>query len=147
MSVKDSLELLSKNSSKGVSLREFTKYIGVALSVQEYLWLEFFKPRWSRQRLRTHGGKKRVVANFFNRIEKDNTSGKETVIAYGSAKFAPGGKREISVPTTIAFKEYTYRFKTLVVDEFLTTRVCYEDGSILQAVEKWKNFKEIEVRG
>ena len=43
-------------------------------------------------------------------------------------------KNEISVSTSSAFKECRYRFRTLIIDEFRTTSVHYEDDSILQKV-------------
>ena len=85
-----------------------------------------------------------VLTKFFNKI-KDADKEKQVIIAYGSAKFAPGGKNEISVPTSSAFKECRYRFRTLVVDEFRTTAVHYEDDSILQKV--CKKGTNIPVRG
>ncbi len=89
-----------------------------------------------------------MIARFFNRVEQDNEKRKETVIAYGSAKFAPGGKVEISVPTSKAFKECTFRFKTVPVDEYRSTRVDYKDDSILQGVGKKNDYGElIDVRG
>ena len=45
--------------------------------------------------MRLYGGKKRVFAKFFNGLV---SKGKKTVVAYGAAKFAPGGKGEMAVP-------------------------------------------------
>ena len=53
----------------------------------------------------SYGGKKRVFANFFNKIKNGGDTSRRVVIAYGSAKFAPGGRNELSVPTTRAFKD------------------------------------------
>lgn len=71
---------------------------------------EYLKTRWARQRFRTYGGKKKVLSKFFNKIENDQPKGKITTIAYGSAKFAPGGKGEIAVPTSSVYKQCCYRF-------------------------------------
>jgi hypothetical protein len=43
-----------------------------------------------------------VFAKFFNGLV---SKGKKTVVAYGAAKFAPGGKGEMAVPTSRACKE------------------------------------------
>jgi hypothetical protein len=55
------------------------------------------KSRWGAQRLRLYGGKKRVLARFFNEVQADVGERKTIVIAYGSSKFAPGGKGELSI--------------------------------------------------
>lgn len=136
--IKPVLEELSQNSPKGVSLSRFLKYIEVYVEHKDVLWTEYLKSRWPRQRLRTYGGKKRVFAKFFNKIENDCPIGKQTIMAYGSAKFAPGGKGEISVPTTRVYKEFCYRFPTIPTDEFRSTRVHWEDDSLLAAVGQWK---------
>jgi hypothetical protein len=69
----------------------------------------------------------------------------DIVLAYGSAKFAPGGKGEMSVPTSTAFKECTYRFVTHVVDEFRTSKINYKDDQILERVKRVD--KNTDVRG
>ncbi len=68
---------------------------------------------------------------------------KEVVVGYGSAKFAPGGKGEVSVPVCRAFKECCYRFRTLVVDEFWTTMVHHESDSILKLVRRKDNNSKL----
>ena len=149
LNVKEQLEKLSKNSPKVIQLSDYLKYLDVVLESKEALWTEYLKPRWAKQRLRVFGGKQRVFANFFNRIDNDGKAmGKRTVIAYGSAKFASGGKGEISVPTSKAFKECNYRFLTVPVDEFRTSRVSYEDKTtLLEGVGQWRNYKLRTVRG
>ena len=64
----------------------------------------------------------RVFANFFNKI-KDFDKSKPVKLAYGSAKFNPTGKGEVAVPTTGAFKECSYQFPMVLVDEYLTTKI------------------------
>jgi transposase len=106
------------------------------------LWNEYLKQRWSRQRLRLYGGKKRVFSKFFNTIKSFDVS-RRVVIAYGSAKIAPGGTNEISVPTTRSFKECQMTFPTIVVDEFRTTKIYHEDNSILQYIKRRDQDKEL----
>ena len=124
----------------------FEKYVQTMISVWDTVWTEYSKDRWSRQRLRLYGGKKRVYANFFNKIQhpKDRES-KTIIVAFGSAKFKAGGKGEISVPTSAAFKECSSRFPTIPTCEFRTTKVYNGDRTtILQSVETKKGKK---VRG
>lgn len=68
---------------------------------KQALWTEYLRHRWARQRLTLYGGKKRVFANFFNRLIKEFSDGgqRRVVVAYGNGKFASGGVGEQSVPT------------------------------------------------
>ena len=84
-----------------------------------------------------YGGKKRVFARFFNNMKQHLDAaypGRRIVIAYGSAKFAPGGPNEVSVPTSRAYKECTFRFFTVVTPEFRTTKVDFVNNTTLQKV-------------
>ena len=84
-----------------------------------------------------YGGKKRVFAKFFNNLEKEikqAVPGCNIVVAYGAAKFAPGGKGELSVPTSRAHKECDSRVNTKVTAEFRSSKVDYKDDSILQNI-------------
>lgn len=135
--IQPQLTALSQASPKGCSLKAYETFLETDQAVSGNVWEEYSKRRWAQQRLRLYGGKKRVFAHFFNSIEK---AGKKRgdhrpiLVAYGSAKMAPGGKGEVSVPVSRAFKECNARFETHVVDEFRTTRVCFKDDSILEKV-------------
>lgn len=100
------------------------------------LWTEYLRHRWARQRLTLYGGKKRVFANFFNRLIKEFSEGgqRRVVVAYGNGKFASGGVGEQSVPTVRAYKECVSRVTTYLTDEFRTSKVHYIDHSVLQFV-------------
>jgi hypothetical protein len=135
------IALLSLNSPKPLSITLFQKYIATVLDVYDTIWNEWTKKRWSDQRLRLYGGKKRVFAKFWNEVA---TPGKKTVVAFGSAKFAPGGKSEMSVPTTRAFKECSYRFQTIPVDEFRTSKIYWKDQqTLLHKVKRLDSDKEV----
>ena len=132
--VQTHLDALSTVSTKGADLTTYRAYLAVYYAHRDALWAEYCKPRWSRQRLRLYGGKKRTFAHFFNRVEAA-FPGKRIVVSYGSAKFAPGGKNEVSVPTSRAYKECVYRAaKVLVTNEFRTSKIDYFDDSLLQMV-------------
>jgi hypothetical protein len=128
------LDKLSKVSTKGCNLRRHQEYMKTYLKVKNSLWKEYTKARWSRQRFRLYSGKKRVFARFFNSIKNFDKS-KAVKIAYGSAKFAPTGKGEVAVPTTQVFKECNYRFPTILVDEYLTTKIHCETNTVLEKVK------------
>jgi hypothetical protein len=131
--IKVSLVALSTVSSKGASLQSFQAYMAVLMQHAEELWLEYMRPRWARQRLRLYGGKKRCFANYFNRLE-ETSGGRRTVIAYGAAKFAPCAPGRLAAPTTTAYKECSYRFPTVLIDEFRTTQINHETGAAMDKV-------------
>jgi hypothetical protein len=142
--VKSELKELSWYSPKSVRLEAFLDYMDVLSSVKDSLWSEYTKERWQAQRFRLYGGKKRVFARFLNRLgSPDNT-----VIAYGNAKFQPGGKGELSVPTSRAYKECSYRFKTVPIDEFRTSKINWTTQEVLDTVmKKNEKGKLVAVRG
>jgi hypothetical protein len=133
--VKEALLALANTSTKGVDLAAHEAHMETYRQQYHTLWLEYIHPRWAQQRMRLFGGKKRVFAEFFNSVQARDPS-KEIVVGYGSAKFAPGGKGEVSVPVCRAYKECSYRFQTLTIDEFRTTMVHHEDDSILKQVAR-----------
>ena len=133
---------LSSYSPKGSNLETFKKFVDNYIEHWDVLWNEYGADKWSKQRMKLYGGKKRVFANFFNKM----TSDKKIVVGYGSAKFNPTAKNEVAVPTSRAYKECTYRFKTVPVDEFRTSKIYYGDSStILQTVKRAD--KDTVIRG
>jgi hypothetical protein len=141
------IQELSEASPKGASLEKFNVYLASWNKNKDALWEEYTKKRWREQRLRLYGGKKRVFSKFLNRLESKE-EGVETILAFGSAKFAPGGKGEVSVPTTRSFKECSYRFPTLSIDEFRTSRISYKNDQLLRSVGKLNDEgKVVTVRG
>lgn len=126
---------LTSVSTKGTDLAAHVAHVEAYNKHYGTLWYEYLQPRWARQRFRLYGGKKRVFARFYNSIQLADTS-RPVVVGYGSAKFAPGGKGELSAPVSRIFKECCYRFKTLLVDEFRTTVTNHEDDSILTLVQR-----------
>lgn len=92
--IRSNLQALSLVSSKGCDAATFKVYLHTDLAVADVLWKESLKRRWALQRLCLHGGKKQVLARFFNNIEQAGRARGGTrpiLVAYGSAKIAPGG--------------------------------------------------------
>jgi hypothetical protein len=148
--IQDCLDDLKDNSPKRTSLASFDTYVAVVVKHWDARWAEMSKTRWGSQRLRLYGGKKRVFSRFLNEVQEAVGVRKKVVVAYGSAKFAPGGKGELSVPTTGAFKAFSDRFKgrVAVVDEFRTTRIWHKDSTtVLQCVHSQKEDCKVKVRG
>ena len=131
--IKHQLDALSDASTKGISCTAHEWYLSQFEIHKQALWDEYLKPRWARQRLSLYGGKKRVFANFFNRLTREFAGGR-LVVAYGNAKFASGGAGEQSVPTTRAYKECASRVETYWTDEHRTSKVHCQDDSVLELV-------------
>lgn len=137
--VSKQLLFLSRNSPKSVRLDKFMSYIRLKEDIDTLLWEQYTKVKWREQKFRLYGGKKRCLAKFFNRIG-DPT---DVVIAYGSAKFAPGGKGEVSVPVSRVYKECERRFDTYPVDEFRTSKIDAMDNSVLKLVVRKDTNKAV----
>lgn len=135
--IKDSLDALSKVSSKGLSMKTYNEYLEVFLDNYDVIWKEYSKKRWADQRLRLYGGKKRCFSDFWNRVLGKENERQPTVIAFGSAKFASGGKGEVSVPTSRAFQECTKQksLKVAVIDEFRSSKICHKTQTLLDLVQ------------
>ena len=146
--LQEPLRRLSDVTSKGTELPVHQRFLAVVLDTHDLLWSEYLKARWANQRLRLYGGKQRVFATFLKGVADGATAAggcKPLVVAYGAAKFAPGSKGELSVPTSRAYKECVQRFRCVLVDEFRTTMVHAGDGSVLKQV--WSKRKKAAVRG
>lgn len=141
--IRRTLDALTGVSTKGDRLSDLTAFMAVHQQHQATLWDEYMKPRWARQRLRLYGGKKRVFAKFFNKLSAMAPDSCRIVVAYGSAKFAPGAVGRPAVPTTRAYKECSYRFATVPVCEFRTTAVHHSTGQLLQKVSSRDTGKTV----
>eukprot|EP00955_Chlamydomonas_euryale_P060186 357641-Chlamydomonas_euryale.AAC.2 len=144
--LKGEIESLSLASPKSVKLDTFMVYVNTVTAIKTAMWKEYLHKRWREQTFRLYGGKKRTFAKFINRLNPT----KETVLAYGASKFAPGGKGELAVPVSRAFKECCTRIQTFTVCEFRTTAVHWKDDSILQTVmkkERDADGRPVPVRG
>jgi len=152
--IKRVLERMSTVSTKGCNIDAHANFLIMYLRNRSALWNEYTKPRWARQRLRLYGGKKRVFATFFNMVEKELRKVRpdcNIVVAYGSAKFAPGGRGELSVPTSRAYKECASRVTTKVTSEFRTSKIDYRNDRLLHLVavsqDRTRQPKEKGLRG
>lgn len=143
--IKDIHIALSTASVKGVKFEDHQRYVETYLTHKDRHWTEMLKARWSRTSISLYSGKKRAIAKFCNRIKNVDKT-KDIVIIYGSAKFAPGGKGEVSVPTNNFYKEISSRFVVKLTSEYRTTVTYSKDENILDKVVDKKN-KKWSVRG
>lgn len=132
LKIKNELEEISRASPKSMKMKNFIFFLETLNRTQDAMWTEYLKKYWKEQRFRLYGGKKRVFAKFLNQLGDP----KDIVLAYGDGSFAPTGKGEMSVPTSNAFNECSKRFKTIVVDEFRTSKIYWKTGDILKTVVK-----------
>jgi hypothetical protein len=133
------IKLLSSNSPKSVVLTSFLEYVETKKNIDNALWQEYTKKRWQEQRFRLYGGKKRVFSKFFNQLGDP----KDIVIAYGSAKLAPGGKGEVSVPVSRIYKECASRYDTYIEDEYRSSKYDWRYETVLQLVKSAKTNRSI----
>ena len=122
--IQPTLDKLSQVTTKGISLALHMEYNKVFLETFNSMWDHYTNAKWANQRLRLYGGKKRALARFWNRVLGRERVRQPAVIAYGAAKFAPGGKGEVSVPTTSAFSAASKQkgLEIALTDEFCSTR-------------------------
>ena len=88
---------------------------------------------------------------FLNQLRGDKNE-PSPIIAYGSAKFSPNGKGELSAPTCFVYKSVSRRFKTELIDEYNSSQACNcHDEKCHKVCKSWKdeNGKNVvrEVRG
>ena len=72
----------------------------------------------------------------------DDKSGRQLVIAFGDAGFASTAKHELAAPTTTLEKECKKWYKVVKVDEFRTTQLHCESGSILTKIKEHSLTKD-----
>ena len=92
-------------------------------SVYDELWNHYTKHRCAALRMDNYIHKTKAIDNFLNSLTKPGQ--KEPIIAYGGAKFAPGGKGEVNVPVKYFYKRCQLRYDTKLVNEYNTTKKCH----------------------
>ncbi len=68
-------------------------------------------------------------------------------IAYGAAKFAPGGRGVIAAPTSQAYKACKQRYKQLVrlINEFRSSKIHWETNAILTSVVEIVSDNQVKI--
>ncbi|KAJ9534456.1 hypothetical protein QJQ45_016175 [Haematococcus lacustris] len=69
--VKTQLTALSHVGSKPSSLGSYRRFADTVLETYDAMWAEVSKPRWANARFRLYCGKKRVVASFWAKMQKE----------------------------------------------------------------------------
>jgi hypothetical protein len=132
--LKEELDELSTTNSRSLYLQDFLSYVGVINKHYDTFWSEYLKKKYSRQRFNLYSNKKKSYDNFFKSL--DDKSGRQLIIAFGDAGFASTAKHELAAPTTTLEKECGKWYKVVKVDEFRTTQLHCESGSILTKIKE-----------
>ena len=97
---------MSHYSSKTSDLNKFTEFVSRYMSdyngtnVYRAMWDHYSQRRCSMLRMDNYIHKRKTLDNFFMSLTP--VGAQKPVIAYGAAKFASGGKGEISVPVNMS---------------------------------------------
>ena len=117
------------------SLEAFLGYARVAVRHYDVLWAEYSKDRWRRDNMHVFSNKQRTLELVVQKILRPRHARQRTVIAYGDASIAPGGRGEKNVPVNRLRAVFERRNRGLVVpiDEYGTTKtlakVFLDDGA------------------
>ena len=146
---------LSRFSNKTSDLNKFTAHMKAytstfeGKSVYDELWNHYTKHRRSALRMDNYIHKTKAIDKFLNSLTKPGQ--KEPIIAYGGAKFAPGGKGEVSVPVKYFYKRCQLRYETKLVNEYNTTKKCHRCHERMEAVHHKEMGRTVpnnpEIRG
>jgi hypothetical protein len=119
--VKDVLEMLSFTTFKTPFLTEFMEYVKVCADNNDRLWNCLGALKRNRNNMSTYIHKIKAIDKF---LVKLGSKTKETVVAYGAAKFNCSCTGAVPVPTVTAYKMCKKHYKTVLVDEFRTSKMC-----------------------
>ena len=137
--IKAAEDIFKQVSPKTTDGHIYDQYIRNYLSVYSELWQEKTKRKWGQRRFRTHRLKQKTLDRFFSKMKGKRKP--DPIIAYGAAKFNPNGKNELSAPTTSLSKKCAQRYKTYMIDEYNTTKVCHKCDQPLHPVGEEINGK------
>ncbi|KAJ9522331.1 hypothetical protein QJQ45_008199 [Haematococcus lacustris] len=134
--VKTQLTALSHVSSKPSSLASYRRFADTVLETYDAMWAEVSKPRWANASFRLYCSKKRVVASFWAKVNKQARKlwpDRILALAYGAAGFNGSGTIGCrGVPVSQMRKEAVKQFRperVVLVDEFRTSRVSSADNT------------------
>ena len=107
-------------------------YRQVVVRNYDRLWALRFEKKRAREALACFAGKQQVMDSFFSSFI--NRGEEKPIIAYGAASFHPTGKGEVSVPVKGVLKACRKHYQTVLVNEYLTTKVHHACGHRLNPI-------------
>ena len=111
----------AKTSIRTSSPSHAYAYRQVLVRNYDRLWALRFEKKRAREALACFAGKQHVLDSFFSSFT--HRGEEKPVIAYGAASFHPTGKGEVSVPVKGVLKACRKHYQTVLVNEYLTTKV------------------------
>jgi len=112
-------------------------YIFNYINTADKVWKLRTEPKRAREQFRVFCNNKRTLDRMCNMIS--NQRDKNIVIAYGSASFVSSSRSEIAAPTSSIYKKMSQRFRTILTDEFNTSRICNKCKCELRNVKDQNN--------
>jgi hypothetical protein len=128
-------KIFSTTSPKTSDPNVFDEFLRDYISVYHILWPHKTQAKYSRERFRCYTLKRKTLDLFFNNFSKDKSLPKP-YIAYGGAKFSATSRNEISAPTSSMLTRCRNKFPTKIVDEFRTTKVCFDCESVMSPIRE-----------
>ena len=118
------VESLSSNHPKTTDPAQLELHLKAVVATYEEHWTEKLQRKWAQEKFRAYRLKHKVVDRFLRRLVTESEDARPVHIGYGSAKFPANGKGEVSAPVSFVYKRCALMFKTTLVDEYCTTKMC-----------------------
>ena len=122
--IKDEEGIYSKISPKTSSGEVLDTFISNFIQVYDTLWSTKLEKKRARLQFKVYCLKRRKIDTFLQ--SWTIPSQPKPVVLYGASKFKCTGKGEKAVPVTYVAKRCAQFYKTEMVDEYCTTKVCCE---------------------
>ena len=125
---------MAKYSSKTSKVSKYEQFLLFLIDNLNTLQDLYLQPKFARAKMDNYIHKNKTIDKFLNKFIIKGE--KDPIIAYGAAKFNPTGKGEVAGPTTFLAKKCAKKFKIKFIDEFRTTKCCYDCESELKPMKR-----------
>jgi transposase len=122
--IKDEEAIYSKISPKTSSGEVLDTFLSNFIEVYDKLWSVKLEKKRARLQFKVYCLKRKKIDSF---LQSWTIPGEQKpYVLYGASKFKCTGKGEKAVPVTYVAKRCAQYYKTEMVDEYCTTKVCCE---------------------
>ena len=122
--IKDAGNIYSRISPKTSSGSALDGFISNFIEVYDTLWNAKLEKKRARLQFKVYCLKRKKIDSFLQSWTL--TGEQKPLVLYGAAKFNCTGKGEKAVPVSFVAKRCANFYKTEMIDEFCTTKVCCE---------------------